>query len=593
MSVRPSDAAAFLAARDFLLAHRTDYDTAYRGFEWPRLGRFNWALDFFDAMASGNDRPALRIIRDDGSDRSYSFAELSRRSNQVANALHQLGARRGDRLLLMLPNVVETWETLLACMKLGVIVIPATPQLTPRDLADRFERGAVRHVVSDGDGALKFATLPGEYTRLIVGSDLPGWARFEQSHASPDVFTPQEETRATDPLLLYFTSGTTAKPKLVLHTHASYPVGHLSTMYWIGLREDDLHWNISSPGWAKHAWSSVFAPWNAGATIFVYDYQRFDAKRVLETIVRCGVTTLCAPPTVWRMLIGESLGAYRVPLREVVGAGEPLNPEVIGRVREAWGLTIRDGYGQTETTAQVGNSPGQPVRAGSMGRPLPGYRIVLLDSHGEPSDEGEISLPLTAGGVAETPMGLMVGYLDEESRAGGAMAGGYYRTGDVAIRDADGYITYVGRADDVFKSSDYRISPFELESALIEHPLVAEAAVVPSPDAVRLSVPKAFCVLRGDATPSRAVALDIFRFVRDRLPAYKRVRRLEFAELPKTISGKIRRVELRLLEQRRFGSGERGPAEFREDEFPELRDSGAAMPARTGTADEPRGGPRS
>jgi acetyl-CoA synthetase len=593
MSVRPSDAAAFLAARDFLLAHRTDYDTAYRGFEWPRLGRFNWALDFFDAMASGNDRPALRIIRDDGSDRSYSFAELSRRSNQVANALHQLGARRGDRLLLMLPNVVETWETLLACMKLGVIVIPATPQLTPRDLADRFERGAVRHVVSDGDGALKFATLPGEYTRLIVGSDLPGWARFEQSHASPDVFTPQEETRATDPLLLYFTSGTTAKPKLVLHTHASYPVGHLSTMYWIGLREDDLHWNISSPGWAKHAWSSVFAPWNAGATIFVYDYQRFDAKRVLETIVRCGVTTLCAPPTVWRMLIGESLGAYRVPLREVVGAGEPLNPEVIGRVREAWGLTIRDGYGQTETTAQVGNSPGQPVRAGSMGRPLPGYRIVLLDSHGEPSDEGEISLPLTAGGVAETPMGLMVGYLDEESRAGGAMAGGYYRTGDVAVRDADGYITYVGRADDVFKSSDYRISPFELESALIEHPLVAEAAVVPSPDAVRLSVPKAFCVLRGDATPSRAVALDIFRFVRDRLPAYKRVRRLEFAELPKTISGKIRRVELRLLEQRRFGSGERGPAEFREDEFPELRDSGAAMPARTGTADEPRGGPRS
>ena len=593
MSVRPSDAAAFLAARDFLLAHRTDYDTAYRGFEWPRLGRFNWALDFFDAMASGNDRPALRIIRDDGSDRSYSFAELSRRSNQVANALHQLGARRGDRLLLMLPNVVETWETLLACMKLGVIVIPATPQLTPRDLADRFERGAVRHVVSDGDGALKFATLPGEYTRLIVGSDLPGWARFEQSHASPDVFTPQEETRATDPLLLYFTSGTTAKPKLVLHTHASYPVGHLSTMYWIGLREDDLHWNISSPGWAKHAWSSVFAPWNAGATIFVYDYQRFDAKRVLETIVRCGVTTLCAPPTVWRMLIGESLGAYRVPLREVVGAGEPLNPEVIGRVREAWGLTIRDGYGQTETTAQVGNSPGQPVRAGSMGRPLPGYRIVLLDSHGEPSDEGEISLPLTAGGVAETAMGLMVGYLDEESRAGGAMAGGYYRTGDVAVRDADGYITYVGRADDVFKSSDYRISPFELESALIEHPLVAEAAVVPSPDAVRLSVPKAFCVLRGDATPSRAVALDIFRFVRDRLPAYKRVRRLEFAELPKTISGKIRRVELRLLEQRRFGSGERGPAEFREDEFPELRDSGAAIPARTGTADEPRGGPRS
>ena len=593
MPDRTSGAAAFLAARDFLLAHRTDYDVAYRGFEWPRLGRFNWALDYFDAMARGNDRPALRIVRDDGSDRSYSFAELARRSDQVANALHQLGARRGDRLLLMLPNVVETWETILACMKLGVIVIPATPQLTPRDLADRFERGAVRHVVTDGDGALKFATLAGEYTRLIVGSDLPGWTRFEGAHEAPDDFRPDAETQASDPLLLYFTSGTTAKPKLVLHTHASYPVGHLSTMYWIGLRDGDLHWNISSPGWAKHAWSSVFAPWNAGATIFVYDYQRFDAKRVLETIVRCGVTTLCAPPTVWRMLIGENLGAYRVALREVVGAGEPLNPEVIARVRDAWGLTIRDGYGQTETTAQVGNSPGQPVRAGSMGRPLPGFRVVLLDAHGEPSSEGEISLPLTGGGVADTPLGLMVGYLDEESRAAGAMAGGYYRTGDVAVRDVDGYITYVGRADDVFKSSDYRISPFEIESALIEHPLVAEAAVVPSPDAVRLAVPKAFCVLRGDATPSRDVALDIFQFVRDRLPAYKRVRRLEFAELPKTISGKIRRVELRLLEQRRFEDGERGPAEFREDEFPELRDSGTAMPARIGAAEEPRDSPPS
>ena len=587
MPARPAAAAAFLAARDFLLTHRTDYAAAYAGFEWPKLDRFNWALDYFDAMANGNDDPALRIVRDDGSDRSYSFAELSRRSNQVANALRSLGARRGDHLLLMLPNVVQTWETILACMKLGVIVIPATPQLTPRDLADRFERGHVRHVVTDGDGALKLASLPGDYTRLLVGSDLPGWTRFEQAHELPGEFEPDAATRATDPMLLYFTSGTTAKPKLVLHTHASYPVGHLSTMYWIGLRAGDVHWNISSPGWAKHAWSSVFAPWNAGATIFIYDYQRFDAKRVLDTIVRCGVTTLCAPPTVWRMLIGENLASYRVELREVVSAGEPLNPEVIDRVQHAWGLTIRDGYGQTETTAQVGNSPGQPVRPGSMGRPLPGYHVSLLDADGEPADEGEIALPLTSDDGAERPLGLMVGYLDDESRAGGAMSGGYYRTGDVAHRDADGYITYVGRADDVFKSSDYRISPFEVESALIEHPLVAEAAVVPSPDAVRMSVPKAFCVLRGDATPSRDVALEIFRFVRERLPAYKRVRRLEFAELPKTISGKIRRVELRTLEQRRQASGERGKLEFREDDFPELRDLRAGISA---TSVEPRTG---
>jgi len=579
MPARSADAAAFLAARDFLLTHRTDYATAYAEFQWPKLERFNWALDYFDAMAAGNDQPALRIVRDDGSDRAFSFAELSGRSNRVANALRSLGARRGDRLLLMLPNVVETWETILACMKLGVVVVPATPQLTPRDLEDRFERGRVRHVVTDGDGALKFATLPGDYTRLIVSSDLPGWTRFEQARELPDELEPDGATDASDPMLLYFTSGTTAKPKLVLHTHASYPVGHLSTMYWIGLREGDVHWNISSPGWAKHAWSSVFAPWNAGATIFVYDYQRFDAKRVLDTIVRCGVTTLCAPPTVWRMLIGENLASYHVALREVASAGEPLNPEVIERVQHAWGLTIRDGYGQTETTAQVGNSPGQPVRAGSMGRPLPGYRVALLDADGKPANEGEIALPLTPENGGHRPLGLMVGYLDDESRSGGAMSGGYYRTGDVAQRDADGYITYVGRADDVFKSSDYRISPFEIESALIEHPLVAEAAVVPSPDAMRLSVPKAFCVLRGDATPSREVAFEIFRFVRERLPAYKRVRRVEFAELPKTISGKIRRVELRALEQRRHSTGERGRLEFREDEFPELRDVQAGLPA--------------
>jgi len=573
MPARSADVAAFLSARDFLLAHRTDYATAYARFEWPRLERFNWALDHFDEMAVGNDRPALRIVRDDGSDRAYSFAELSRRSNQVANALRSLGARRGDRLLLMLPNVVETWETILACIKLGVVVVPATPQLTPRDLEDRFERGRIRHVVTDGDGALKFATLPGDYTRMIVGSDLPGWTRFERTHEMPATFEADGDTAASDPMLLYFTAGTTAKPKLVLHTHASYPVGHLSTMYWIGLQADDIHWNISSPGWAKHAWSSVFATWNAGATIFVYDYQRFDAKRVLDTIVRCGVTTLCAPPTVWRMLIGEHLATYRVALREVASAGEPLNPEVIERVQRAWGLTIRDGYGQTETTAQVGNPPGQPVRAGSMGRPLPGYHVVLLDADGKPANEGEISLPLSLESGGQRPLGLMVGYLDDESRGGGAMSGGYYRTGDVAQRDADGYITYVGRADDVFKSSDYRISPFEVESALIEHALVAEAAVVPSPDAMRLSVPKAFCVLRGDAKPTREVALEIFRFVRERLPAYKRVRRLEFAELPKTISGKIRRVELRALELRRHAAGERGQLEFREDEFPELRDT--------------------
>ena len=558
-------AQTFLDARDFLLAHREDYDTAYANFKWPALDRFNWALDYFDVMAAGNARAALRIVADDGSERAFSFEDLRARSNAIANALRAAGARRGDRLLLMLPNVEQTWETILACAKLGVVIVPSTPQLTPADIADRFERGHVRHVVTDAHGALKFAGIPGDWTRFIVGSDLDGWNRFETMYESSTTFAPDGETHASDPLFLYFTSGTTAKPKLVVHTHASYPAGHLSTMYWIGLREGDVHWNISSPGWAKHAWSSVFAPWNAGATIFVYDYQRFDAKRVLETIVRCGVTTLCAPPTVWRMLIGEELGTYRVALRELVGAGEPLNPEVIERVKHAWGITIRDGYGQTETTAQVGNPPGQPVKAGSMGRPLPGYRIALLDADGEERSEGEISLSLV-----DRPLGLMAGYADDAHDGGPALSGDFYRTGDVATRDADGYITYVGRADDVFKSSDYRISPFELESALIEHPLIAEAAVVPSPDPMRLAVPKAFLVLRAGGAPSRDTALDIFKFVRERLPAYKRVRRVEFSDLPKTISGKIRRVELRLLEQRRHTGNENAATEYRWEDFPEL-----------------------
>jgi acetyl-CoA synthetase len=558
----------FLDARDCLLAHRERYEDACRDFRWPVLDRFNWALDWFDHYATDNNRLALWLIHDEAPEVRRSFAELSARSNRAANLLRRLGARRGDRLLLMLPNVAPLWETLLAAMKLGVVLVPTTPQLSRIDLADRMARGEVRHVVTDAEGAAKLHDLPGRYTRLLVGAERVDWTPFDAADAESDAFVPDALTRATDPLLLYFTSGTTARPKLVVHTHQSYPVGHLSTMYWIGLREGDLHWNISSPGWAKHAWSSTFAPWNAGAAVFGWHYGRFDPRRTLETLVRCSITTLCAPPTVWRMLVGEELSAYPVALREVVGAGEPLNPEVIERVRQAWGLTIRDGYGQTETTAQAGNSPGQTVKPGSMGRPLPGYRIALLDERGQDADEGEIALPLDPA-----PLGLMAGYLDEVGRETDALLGGYYRTGDIARRDEAGYITYVGRTDDVFKSSDYRVSPFELESALVEHPAIAEAAVVPSPDALRLSVPKAFVVVRGEVVASRELALTLFRFVRGRLPRYKRIRCIEFAELPKTISGKIRRVELRALEVQRRSEGARGELEFWDREFPELREA--------------------
>jgi acetyl-CoA synthetase len=325
--------------------------------------------------------------------------------------------------------------------------------------------------------------------------------------------------------------------------------------------------NISSPGWAKHAWSCLFAPWNAGATVFVVNQPRFDAKGLLATIARCGVTTLCAPPTVWRLFIQEKLAGYKVSLREVCGAGEPLNPEVIDQVRTAWGLTIRDGYGQTETTALAGNSPGQKVKVGSMGRPLPGYRVQITDGDGNIAKEGEVSLLLGA----DRPAGLMQGYQGDDGKVSGA-DGDIYRSGDVVFADDEGYLTFVGRSDDVFKSSDYRISPFELESILLEHEAVAEGAVVPCPDPIRLAIPKAYVLLVSGTERSRQTALSIFQHLHTRLSPFKRIRRIELVtELPKTISGKIRRVQLRRLEHDNNRSDALRGQEFREEDFPELQ----------------------
>ena len=561
-----SAVAEFIAARDFLLQHRSDYATAYAGFKWPRLKEFNWALDHFDTMAKGNDNPALWIVEEDGSESKLSFAEMSARSNRVANWLRKQGVKRGERILIMLGNEVPLWETMLAAIKLGAVVIPATTLLTPDDLVDRVDRGQVKHVVIGTAHTDKFEGLVGNYSRIAVGGAPAGWKAFEEAAAESDEFTPDAVTRVDDPLLLYFTSGTTSKPKLVLHTHQSYPIGHLSTMYWIGLQPNDRHLNISSPGWAKHAWSCFFAPWNAGACVFLYNYNRFNAKALLEVIVKNEITTMCAPPTVWRMLIQQDLASVKTKLRELIGAGEPLNPEVIEQVKNAWGITIRDGFGQTETTAEIGNTPGQLLKPGSMGRPLPGFRIALLDVDSKPTVEGEISLVMGE----HRPIGLMVGYAGDPGKTAEVMRDGHYRTGDVASIDEDGYITYVGRADDVFKASDYRISPFELESVLIEHPAVAEAAVVPSPDPLRLAVPKAFVILVEGQQPSKELAKDIFAFTRERLAPYKRIRRLSFADLPKTISGKIRRVELRKAEEAR-GENVRGELEFFEEDFPELK----------------------
>jgi acetyl-CoA synthetase len=556
----------FRAARDLLIEHRTDYAAAWAGFRWPRPEQFNFAIDWFDGVLAAEHphRAALRLIEADGTEASYTFGELSARSDQLAGWLQAEGVGRGTHLLVLLGNQLELWETTLAAMKLGAVIIPATTLLAEADLRDRIDRGDVGAVIAQSQLAPRFTDVHGSYLRIAVGEPVEGWLRYSDSAESLAPFDPSGPTDADDPLLLYFTSGTTALPKLVEHTHVSYPIGHLSTMYWIGLQPGDVHLNVSSPGWAKHAWSCVFAPWIAGATICLFNYERFDAKAMLDTLRDAKVTTFCAPPTVWRMLIQQDLAAWKddLSLRELVGAGEPLNPEVIESVQRAWGITIRDGFGQTETSLQIGNSPGQPIKLGSMGRPMPGFDIALVDPvSDEVADEGEICVVCEP----ERPVGLMVGYRGDGARNDAAFAGGRYHTGDVASRDADGYVTYVGRADDVFKASDYRISPFELESVLIEHPAVAEAAVVPAPDEVRLAVPKAYVVLVAGQEPSKELAGDILQFCREHLAPYKRIRRLQFAELPKTISGKIRRVELRNAESEH--AADRVEGEYREEDF--------------------------
>lgn len=565
MTTSPTE--SYRAARDLLQAHRSDHATAIAEFRWPDVGdHFNWVHDWFLPMARDNAARALVIVDEDGTRTERSIADLADRTDRLGAWLLRLGVRRGDTVMLMLDNQVQLWESMLALIGIGAVVAPTTTAVGGHDLADRIERARVRFVIADGAEAAKFAYAPGDYVGIRVGDGPASWHDFADGLAEPAPALSHPGNASDDTQLLYFTSGTTSTPKLVAHTHTSYPVGHLSTMYWLGLRPGDVHLAISSPGWAKHAWSNFFAPWIAGACVFVSNYSRFDPAALLATIRAEGVTTFCAPPTVWRMLIQLDLSDGPGTLRETVSAGEPLNPEVIEHVRRVWGRTIRDGYGQTEMTAIVANTPGADLVDGSMGRPLPGAPVVLVDPlTGALADEGEICLDLSA----PVPF-LMAGYVAAPERNAEATRGGFYHTGDVASRDSDGHITYIGRTDDVFKASDYKISPFELESVLVEHPAVVEAAVVPAPDPVRLAVPKAYVQLAAGYAPDSETARSILAHARRRLAPFQRLRRIEFAELPKTISGKIRRVELREREEA-VARGEITPTQWLDTEFPELR----------------------
>lgn len=578
----------FRTARDRLIELRNDYAQARNEFQWPHFEEFNFGLDWFDKVAADPkraDQPALIIAEKDGSSTRLTWAELSTRSAQVATWLRDSGVRRGDRILIMLGNQVELWELMLAAIKLGAVMIPTTTQMGPADLTDRIQRGGASWAIAGSADLAKFADVPGDYRLIEVGESGSGMAtgtgsgtaksptsalNYADSASAAQTFVPDGPTRGDETLLLYFTSGTTSRAKLVEHTHTSYPVGHLSTMYWIGLEPGDVHLNVASPGWAKHAWSNIFTPWIAEATVFIYNYERFDATALMAQMDAEHVTSFCAPPTVWRLLIQADLSQLKTPPTKVVSAGEPLNAEVIGQVQRAWGQVIRDGFGQTESTVQIANTPGRKMKIGAMGVPLPGFEVVLLDpSSGEEADMGEICLRLDP-----RPVGLLKAYFGDEEKTAEAFRNGFYHTGDIAERDENGILTYVGRGDDVFKSSDYRLSPFELESVLIEHPAVAEAAVVPSPEPLKLNVPKAYVVLAANYAPNADTARDILAYCREHLAPFKRIRRLEFAELPKTISGKIRRVELRRNEELRHGSSavpEGLGIEYTDSDFPGLK----------------------
>lgn len=515
---------------------------------------FNFGTDVIDRWAREcPDHVAMQWVSIDGTDRTITFREISRRSNQVANALLQLGLRHGDQVLIDLPNIVEWWETMIALIKAGIIAIPGTTLLTEKDIAFRVKAAEIDAVVTDDSGAEKVdhvaSGLPELQFKILVGDkSRSGWQRYEPLVAAADSTPLPHRTLSEQPSLIYFTSGTTGPPKMVMHSHASYGIGHqLTAQFWLGLEPEDLHWNLSDTGWAKTAYSGFFAPWIAGSTIFVrHHVGKFDPRDVLKCLSEYPITSLCAPPTVYRMLIQQDLGSFRPrSLRRCMAAGEPLNASVLERWREATGITIREGYGQTESVILCASIPDLPVKPGSMGLPPPGLDVAIVDETGTPlptGEQGQIALRVEP----ERPIGLFHRYCENPDATANAFRGDWYLTGDCAYTDEDGYFWFVARADDIITSAAYRIGPFEVESAMMEHPAVAEVAVVGKPDPERTEIVKAFVVLAKGFAPSEDLARQLQEHAKQATAPYKYPREIEFLdELPKTHTGKIRRTELR------------------------------------------------
>jgi acetyl-CoA synthetase/medium-chain acyl-CoA synthetase len=512
--------------------------------------QFNFARDVVEQWGRRTpDAPALWWVNESGAgDVRLTFGELAQQCRRAASFFNSQGVRRGDRVLVMLPRVPQWWVAMLGLIRLGAVPIPGTPLLTARDIAYRIKAAGISAVLTDAHGKEKVGEFSG--TRIAVGGGGGDWADFDAGVArASDGFDPPP-TAADDPGIIYFTSGTTGPPKMVLHTQASYGMGHRVTgELWLDLHPGDVHWNLSDTGWAKAAWSSFYGPWQMGACVFAAAASgKFDPDAALDTLANFPITTWCAPPTALRLIVRQDLSRRKFPrLRHCVSAGEPLNPEVIATWKDATGHTIYEGYGQTETVVIIGNyrSRGDEVRPGSMGRPSPGFELAVLDGNLNempPGREGELAIRMKP----HRPLGLFREYWQNPAENAARFRGDWYLTGDVARRDAEGYFWFVGRADDVIKSAGYRIGPFEVESALIEHDAVVEAAVVGKPDDIRGQVVKAFVVLGKAFTPSEALKSELQEHCRKLTAPYKYPREIEFVtELPKTISGKIRRVDLR------------------------------------------------
>jgi acyl-coenzyme A synthetase/AMP-(fatty) acid ligase len=540
----------------------TDYAATCRSFRLPTPERFNWAFDTFDGWARDPEKLALLWVAADGQPRRFTYAELAERSRRFANALGGLGVAAGERVFIMLPRVHQWWEIVLGCIRARAVSVPGTTLLTAKDIEYRLGIAEAAVVVTDEENQEKvervLARCPTVKHRIVVGRG-GGWHEYEALLGRASAQLAHPRNASGDPMMIYFTSGTTGYPKMVLHTHASYPIGHVITgKFWLDNTPDDLHWTISDTGWAQAAWTCLFAPWNMGAAIFVWDARgkRFEPEETLTMFERFPITTFFAPPTAYRMLVQEPLKRHRFPtLRHCLGAGEAVNPEVIAAWKDGTGHHIYEGYGQTETVLVAATFPATPWKPGSMGPAAPGHRLAIVGEDGRElprGTEGDIAIAVTP----ERPVGMFREYWKNPEATARCHRGDWYVTGDRASMDEDGYIWFVGRADDVINSASYRIGPFEVESALVEHPAVQEAAVIGKPDALRGEIVKAFVVLAPGYPPTDALVGELQEHVKTVTAPYKYPREIEFVlDLPKTISGKIRRTELRRLERARAGKG--------------------------------------